>query len=586
MRVDQRDERCVIITIDPVTRERDPPVLRTLAEQRDVCIGVYGSTVQPGPVALGDAVLLEHSHRNLRSFVAPQGPSRAGVCTTPRDKSASLSGGRSAARGDTDVRSTASSSTRRSRDRVATIVARHGELLTRVARSYSLCADDAQDAVQRALEIYMRRVESLDPATELAWLKVVVKHESLAVRRARAGVRARRSTSTRSPRWRRGRSRSGAESAERVERSAEVMRRLKRDEARALMLKAQGLSYVEIGERLGWTYTKVNRCITEGRRRFMQLYEELETGAECERLAPSRSRWRPGPRRARCCSSSARTCGTARRAARRSATSTRPACGTHGLAAAGRADRAGTSVRRAPPRCRGGGRRGRPPPDGALGAARRGVPPDERGRVGGPARGTVRRRGSRATVGRPGAPARLGRGGAPAPAELGPRARAARGDDQRRRPDRRARGPDRDLRLGRGAGTYCVATALLPDPKPAIHAAAKPSAKRKNSTHTERGRTSQRRRPIATSTPVPAATSTPRPSPAKRRRSGNAQTPKAEQTDEFSFESGTGATSTSATTASSGATNAPSSADGSFESGATTATGGESNDGGGGEFSP
>ena len=65
------------------------------------------------------------------------------------------------------------------------------------------------------------------------------------------------------------------------------MRRLKRDEARALMLKAEGLSYVEIGERLGWTYTKVNRCITEGRRRFMKLYAELETGVECERLAPT-----------------------------------------------------------------------------------------------------------------------------------------------------------------------------------------------------------------------------------------------------------------------------------------------------------
>jgi hypothetical protein len=53
------------------------------------------------------------------------------------------------------------------------------------------------------------------------------------------------------------------------------------------MLKAEGLSYNEIGERLGWTYTKVNRCITEGRRRFMRLYEELETGVECERLAPT-----------------------------------------------------------------------------------------------------------------------------------------------------------------------------------------------------------------------------------------------------------------------------------------------------------
>jgi uncharacterized protein YcbX len=58
MRVDQRDERCVIVNIDPATGERDPSVLRTLAEQRDVCIGVYGSTVRPGPVALGDPVEL------------------------------------------------------------------------------------------------------------------------------------------------------------------------------------------------------------------------------------------------------------------------------------------------------------------------------------------------------------------------------------------------------------------------------------------------------------------------------------------------------------------------------------------------
>src|SRR3954454_19212655 len=135
----------------------------------------------------------------------------------------------------------------------------------------------------------MSRVGSLDPTTELAWLKVVVKHEALAVRRGRAGVAgvageevdldAVPATAQRSVEER-------FESSERVERSAEVMRRLKRDEARALMLKAEGLSYNEIGERLGWTYTKVNRCITEGRRRFMKLYAELETGAECERLAP------------------------------------------------------------------------------------------------------------------------------------------------------------------------------------------------------------------------------------------------------------------------------------------------------------
>jgi RNA polymerase sigma factor (sigma-70 family) len=172
-------------------------------------------------------------------------------------------------------------------ERVAAIVARHGDLLLRVARQFSLCTDDAHDAVQRALEIYMRRVDSLDPATELAWLKVVVKHESLAVRRGRAGVAGEEVDLDAVPAAAQRSVEERFESSERVERSAEVMRRLKRDEARALMLKAEGLSYNEIGERLGWTYTKVNRCITEGRKRFMRLYEELETGVECERLAPT-----------------------------------------------------------------------------------------------------------------------------------------------------------------------------------------------------------------------------------------------------------------------------------------------------------
>ena len=59
MRVDQRDDRCVIITVDPVTHERDPTVLRTLARERSNCIGVYGSTVQQGRVAVGDEVLID-----------------------------------------------------------------------------------------------------------------------------------------------------------------------------------------------------------------------------------------------------------------------------------------------------------------------------------------------------------------------------------------------------------------------------------------------------------------------------------------------------------------------------------------------
>jgi hypothetical protein len=56
MRVDKRDGRCVVITIDPVTTERNPAILRAVARNRDGCLGIYGSTVAPGRVAIADGV--------------------------------------------------------------------------------------------------------------------------------------------------------------------------------------------------------------------------------------------------------------------------------------------------------------------------------------------------------------------------------------------------------------------------------------------------------------------------------------------------------------------------------------------------
>ncbi len=59
MRVDQRDKRCVMVNIDPVTARRDPAILRAIIRERQVCLGVYGSTVQPGRVAAGDPVIID-----------------------------------------------------------------------------------------------------------------------------------------------------------------------------------------------------------------------------------------------------------------------------------------------------------------------------------------------------------------------------------------------------------------------------------------------------------------------------------------------------------------------------------------------
>jgi uncharacterized protein len=59
MRVDKRDKRCVMINVDPVTTERDPSVLRKVAQERQSCLGVYGNVVEPGRVSVGDAVTVE-----------------------------------------------------------------------------------------------------------------------------------------------------------------------------------------------------------------------------------------------------------------------------------------------------------------------------------------------------------------------------------------------------------------------------------------------------------------------------------------------------------------------------------------------
>ena len=58
MRIDRRDKRCMVVNIDPATGERNPAILRAVAQHRDVQLGVYGTVVTPGEVAVGDGVFL------------------------------------------------------------------------------------------------------------------------------------------------------------------------------------------------------------------------------------------------------------------------------------------------------------------------------------------------------------------------------------------------------------------------------------------------------------------------------------------------------------------------------------------------
>lgn len=168
------------------------------------------------------------------------------------------------------------------------LIRRHGAAILATARRYSATPEDADDAYQRGLEILLTKAPTIEEDDLLPWLKTVVKHEAFAMRRSRerGGLPAEdgleeagAASSVPTP----------AEQAERYERlrlGAEAIRRLKPQETRCLLLRAEGYSYRQICEATGWTYTKVNRCLTEGRRSFVNQVEGIEAGTECRRLEP------------------------------------------------------------------------------------------------------------------------------------------------------------------------------------------------------------------------------------------------------------------------------------------------------------
>ena len=155
------------------------------------------------------------------------------------------------------------------------------------ARRYSLCAADADDAYQRGLEILMTRAPTAERSELEPWLHTVIKHEAMALRRQRerllegVGDSEDEGSASSVP----GPD-EGAAERERVEHSAAALAVLKSSEVQCLLLKALGYSYDEIAERTGFSWTKVNRSLTEGRRRFFARFDQIESGRSCRRLQP------------------------------------------------------------------------------------------------------------------------------------------------------------------------------------------------------------------------------------------------------------------------------------------------------------
>lgn len=168
---------------------------------------------------------------------------------------------------------------------LAMLSTRSSEVLAH-ARRFASNPEDAEDAFQRGLEILLTKAPSTDENDLVPFLKTCIRHEAfaLAASRRRSGmpldaVVAASPTAAPGP----------DEHVERIERlrvGAEAMARLKPQEIRALLLRAEGHSYASIAAETGWTYTKVNRALTEGRRAFLARVEGIESGAECRELEP------------------------------------------------------------------------------------------------------------------------------------------------------------------------------------------------------------------------------------------------------------------------------------------------------------
>jgi RNA polymerase sigma factor (sigma-70 family) len=183
------------------------------------------------------------------------------------------------------------------RKRVAIeMLAKHERSLRRTARRYSICAADADDAFQRALEILLTKAPAGEARELVRWMQTVTKHEALAIRRGRerqlGSPGARAALEEEGGDWLALIPSTGAGPAERFERreaiarSREALRTLKPAELKALTLLAEGYSYAEIGEMTGFSQTKVNRCLAEGRERFRAFLTRSESGGRCAELRP------------------------------------------------------------------------------------------------------------------------------------------------------------------------------------------------------------------------------------------------------------------------------------------------------------
>jgi DNA-directed RNA polymerase specialized sigma24 family protein len=154
------------------------------------------------------------------------------------------------------------------------LLAEHRGALERQAIRHSQRPEGAEEALQDACVQFLSHFEGTTLEHALPWMLLTTKRCAWAIARVERRTPAERLAPTdcadrEERRWtvRDERPETAALAERRLEHTETVRRfeALKPDQRTALILLGLGCSYEEIGALRGWTYTKVNRCICEGR---------------------------------------------------------------------------------------------------------------------------------------------------------------------------------------------------------------------------------------------------------------------------------------------------------------------------------
>jgi RNA polymerase sigma factor (sigma-70 family) len=163
--------------------------------------------------------------------------------------------------------------------------------LIRFAARYTRSLPDAEDAYQRAMEIALTKAPVTEPRPFLSWLHTVLKHEAIAVARARrregpaveddlASAFAEIAEGGIGPdavvEWR-----------DRYRAMQDALAGLTEAQRVCLMLQSAGASYARIGELTGYSARKIERSVLEGRRNLHRWEVGLAAGDVCASLLPA-----------------------------------------------------------------------------------------------------------------------------------------------------------------------------------------------------------------------------------------------------------------------------------------------------------